>query len=51
METALGVFLNDTSPEDSAQRLAAVPVQEGWWDGVTVPLIHPVRDDSACGAG
>ena len=29
VETALGVFLNDTLPEDSAQRLAAVPVEEG----------------------
>ena len=41
VETALGVFLNDTLPEDSAQRLAAVAVDEGSWDGVAVPLIVP----------
>ena len=39
VETALGVFLNDTLPEDSAQRLAAVAVDDGSWDGVAVPLI------------
>jgi UDPglucose--hexose-1-phosphate uridylyltransferase len=44
VETALGVFLNDTRPEDSARRLAAVPVDDGQWDGVVVPQIEPVSE-------
>ncbi len=41
VETALGVFLNDTLPEDSARHLAAVPIDEASWAGVMVPRIAP----------
>ena len=41
VETALGLFLNDTLPEESAQRLAAVRVDDGSWSGVFVPADRP----------
>jgi len=50
VETALGLFLNDTLPEESAQRLAAVRVDDGSWSGVFVPRIDPIIS-RACGAG
>jgi UDPglucose--hexose-1-phosphate uridylyltransferase len=39
VETALGVFINDTLPEDTAARLAAVAVEPASWEGVIVPTI------------
>jgi UDPglucose--hexose-1-phosphate uridylyltransferase len=39
VETALGVFINDTLPEHSAERLAAVPLPQTSWAGVSVPVI------------
>ncbi len=39
VETALGVFINDTSPEEGAARLAAVPGRPLSWHGVAVPSI------------
>lgn len=43
VETALGVFINDTLPERSAERLAAVPLPATSWEGVTVPVITRSR--------
>jgi UDPglucose--hexose-1-phosphate uridylyltransferase len=39
VETALGVFINDTVPEVSAARLAAVDVEPRHWGQCTVPAI------------
>jgi UDPglucose--hexose-1-phosphate uridylyltransferase len=39
VETALGVFINDTLPEVSAQHLAALTVAVDDWSGVSVPQI------------
>lgn len=39
VETALGQFINDTLPEDSATRLQGVAVDVGSWDDVAVPNI------------
>ncbi|MGI9051452.1 MAG: galactose-1-phosphate uridylyltransferase [Ilumatobacteraceae bacterium] len=41
VETALGVFLNDSRPEESAARLRAVAVPPVSWDGVTIPDVIP----------
>lgn len=41
VETALGVFINDTLPERSAERLAGVPVATTSWEGVAVPVVRP----------
>ncbi|MGI9052677.1 MAG: galactose-1-phosphate uridylyltransferase [Ilumatobacteraceae bacterium] len=41
VETALGVFLNDTRPEQSAARLRAVTVPPVSWEGVTVRHVVP----------
>ncbi len=43
VETALGVFINDTAPESLAASLRAVAVPTYDWDGVTVPTIVPAR--------
>lgn len=40
VETALGVFINDTLPERSAERLAAAVVAPTSWTEVTVPTVH-----------
>lgn len=40
VETALGVFINDTLPERSAERLAAVSTPRSNWTGVTVPAVY-----------
>ena len=39
VETALGVYINDTLPESLAGLLRAVPVVEHDWSGVSVPTI------------
>jgi UDPglucose--hexose-1-phosphate uridylyltransferase len=39
VETALGVYINDTLPESLAGLLRAVPVRELDWSGVSVPTI------------
>ena len=39
VETALAVFINDTVPEVSAQRLASLNVVSDDWTGVTVPEV------------
>ena len=41
VETALGVFINDTLPEAFAAELRAVAVTQPDWHGVTVPAIEP----------
>lgn len=43
VETALGVFINDTSPEQNATRLAGVAVYRPSWHGVAVPSVVAVR--------
>ena len=40
VETALGVFLNDTLPERSAARLAGVSIPTSSWHEVVVPNVH-----------
>lgn len=40
VETALGVFINDTVPEAVAAELRAVPVTPRDWSGVTVPIVR-----------
>lgn len=40
VETALGVFLNDTLPERSAERLVGVSVPVASWHEVTVPHVY-----------
>jgi UDPglucose--hexose-1-phosphate uridylyltransferase len=40
VETALGVFINDTLPERSAERLSAVSPPRSNWVGVTVPAVQ-----------
>jgi UDPglucose--hexose-1-phosphate uridylyltransferase len=47
VETALGVFINDTLPEHSAERLAAVSVPTTSWEGVAVPVITRSRGGNA----
>jgi len=39
VETALGVFINDTLPEAFAGELRAIDLKAPDWDGVTVPAI------------
>ena len=39
VETATGLFINDTLPEDSAHALAAVPAGDDDWSGVVVPEV------------
>ena len=39
VETALGQFINDTLPEESAAQLRAVEADSGTWGGVRVPSI------------
>jgi UDPglucose--hexose-1-phosphate uridylyltransferase len=43
VETALDVFINDTVPEETAARLAAVPVPARSWDGVALPEFRDAR--------
>ncbi|MGH8896371.1 MAG: galactose-1-phosphate uridylyltransferase [Egibacteraceae bacterium] len=44
VETATGMFMNDTLPESSASELAAVKVEEMSWAGVSVPAVtHPIE--------
>ena len=40
VETALGVFINDTVPEESAARLAGVEVPPIAWGDIAVPAIE-----------
>ena len=42
VETTLGVFINDTLPERSAEALRAAPRRERDWTGVTLPVIEAV---------
>ena len=39
-ETVLGLFINDTLPEDTARALRTVEPEPRDWDGVTVPAIE-----------
>ena len=39
VETSLGVFINDTLPEQSASRLADLDVAPRRWDDIVVPLL------------
>lgn len=39
VETALGVFMNDTTPERSAERLVAVSTPRIDWSGVSIPAV------------
>ncbi len=45
VETALGVFINDTVPERSAERLAGVAVPVTDWQGVGVPAARAAEDE------
>lgn len=45
VETALGVFLNDTLPERSAERLAAVSVPVTSWPEVAVPRVYHAQPE------
>ena len=40
METTLGVFINDTLPERTAEALRAANQRERDWTGVTLPVIE-----------
>jgi hypothetical protein len=40
VERALGVFINDTLPERSAERPVAVPTTRTNWSGVNVPAVR-----------
>lgn len=41
VETATGLFVNDTVPETSAAELRALPVPVTDWSGVAVPRVEP----------
>lgn len=45
VETALGVFINDTLPERNADRLARVVVAPAPWQGVGVPTVQAAEPE------
>ena len=46
VETALGVFINDTLPEAFAAELRAIELPSSDWEGVTVPAIERSESES-----
>ena len=51
VETATGLFINDTVPEASAAALATSGVTPSQWDGVAAPRITPAGDEGSGHAG